>query len=166
VFGDFVGGVEVVPPLNHAEIAYLERFSRSRRMQRRSGPYAAEEFSYSTPDLDVIDVNEPSEDQPGLWCKWTATADGRQIVWNHSTNKFGFAAEWLDYLISQFFAPDARLAAELASPAPGRYYAPEFAEFTFDHMLNGKIDVIPDEEGFERAQIVVEDNRVADRPSE
>lgn len=163
MFSGFVGGVEVVPPLNQAEIAYLERFSGSRRMRRRSGPYTAEAFFYSASDLDVIDVNEPSEGQPGLWCEWTATTDGSQIVWNHGTNKFTFSAEWLDYLISQFFAPGAHLAVESASPVPGRYYAPEFAEFTFDHVLNGLIEVVPDEDGFERGQIVVEDNRVTDR---
>lgn len=164
MFGDFIGGAGVVPPLNPAEIAYLERFSGSRRMRRRSGPYTAESVNYWAPDLvDVIDLNEPPEGQPGLWCEWTPTPDGRQIVWNHGTNKFTFSAQWLDYLISQFLAPDARLAMELASPVPGRYYAPEFAEFTFDHVLNGRIDVVPDEDGFEREQIVVEDNRVTER---
>lgn len=163
MFGDFVGGVEVVPPLNDAEVAYLERFSGSRRMRRRSGPYTAEAYQHFAPNPDVIDANEPSEGQPGLWCEWTATADGRQIVWNHSTNKFSFSAEWLDYVISEFFRPGARLAGELASPVPGRYYAPEFARFTFDHVVHGLIDVVPDEEGFERGQIVVEENRVTSR---
>jgi hypothetical protein len=161
VFGDFAGSVQVVPPLNSAEAGYLERFSDTRRMRRRSGPYTAEPFDPFAPDrVDVLDVNEPPEGQPGLWCEWAASPDGREIAWNHRTGKFTFAADWLEYLIAQFLAPGARLAAELAIPVPGRYYAPEFGAFTFDHVLNGAIEVVPDEEDWEHTQIVVRDNRV------
>lgn len=59
MFGDFIGGAEVVPPLNPAEIAYLARFSDSRRMWRRSGPYTAELFDLAPDRVDVIDSNEP-----------------------------------------------------------------------------------------------------------
>lgn len=167
MFGDFIGGVTVAPPLNSAERGYLERFSRSRRMRRRSGPYTAESFdlfaSLVSGDGDVIDRNEPPEGQPGLWCEWTATTDGGRILWNHRTNKFTFSAQWLEYLISQFLAPAARLSAELVSLVAGRYYAPEFTDFTFDHVLNGLIDVVPDEEEYTHFQIVVGDNRVAER---
>lgn len=130
-------------------------------MDRVSGPYTAEPFVFFGPlDADVLDPNQPPEGQPDLYCQWVSTSTGEEIVWNHDS-KFPFAAKWLEYVIGQFLAPGARLSDELAVSPPGRYHAPELANFTFDHVLNGVIYV--DAVGSEQWRIVVEDNRVSEQ---
>ncbi|HVK36196.1 MAG TPA: hypothetical protein VM428_11120 [Microlunatus sp.] len=44
---EFTGFVTVSPPLNPAEIAYLDQFSDTRRMNRPAGPYATTDDSYA-----------------------------------------------------------------------------------------------------------------------
>ena len=137
---DFEGAVTVVPPLNEHEIAYLRRFADTRRMDRELGPYyCGKGFGGQEQEPDIRDYNKPGFGQPGLWCKWEPTDDGARIQWNEA-EKFYYAAEWMDYVISTFLMPGAPLAEELASRVPGRYYAPEFARFTFDHTVNGMIE--------------------------
>ncbi|MFE9776078.1 hypothetical protein ACFYOV_31365 [Streptomyces sp. NPDC005931] len=156
---DYVGAISVSPALNAAEIRYLERFAGTRRMDRKSGPYATIETPrLVVPDGDIIDVNRPPSGQPGLSCQWAPTADGSHLEWNRRT-KFPFAAEWLTYLIDSFLKPDAALHQELLNPVTGRYYAPEFREFTFDHVLDGLIEA-QGEDG-DHWQILVRNNSVS-----
>jgi hypothetical protein len=134
----FSGAVTVQPPLNPAEVGYLRRFAGSRRMERESGPYTCDTRPDADESPDVRDANQPPLDQPSLWCHWEPTEDGREIRWN-GAEKFASAEKWMLYLAQVFLAPVARLSAELADPVVGRYYAPEFEEFSFDHGLNGLI---------------------------
>jgi hypothetical protein len=52
----------------------------------------------------VVDYNEPSAGQPGLWCLWVPTPDGAGIEWNQ-VEKFYNYDQWLQYLIDQFLQP-------------------------------------------------------------
>lgn len=156
---EFTGSIAIEPPLNEHELAYLKRFSATRRMERKRGPYyCGTGYAGQDHEPDVTDYNRPCADQPGKWCQWEPSEDGRELAWN-GVEKFYYSLEWMAYLIDTFLAPGARLAGELASPTEGWYYAPEFAHFTFDHVLNGVIDAAGEEEG-DVWQIVVTDGVV------
>lgn len=138
----FTGKISVRPRLNDHEIAFLRRFADTRHMERESGPY------YCDPDgddeTDVLDPDEPGPGQPGLWCHWEPTDDGRSIRWNKA-EKFYEPAKWMAYVIRTFLMPGAALATELADPVPGRHYPPEFEHFTFDHVCDGVLKALGDE---------------------
>lgn len=122
---EFTGHVTVSPPLNPAEIAYLDKFADTRRMNRPAGPYATTDDRYS--DLGRIGYNTSPEGQPGLWCNWEPTRDGTAIKWN-GFEKFYDADAWMAYLIDHFLQPGGK-----AQGHPG------FEDFTFDHVVNGEI---------------------------
>lgn len=158
----FKGSVTVVPPLNPQEIAYLRRFGETRRMDRLLGPYyCGTGFSGQDHEADILNYNKEALGQPGLWCKWEPTDDGSQIRWN-GVEKFYDAEEWMAYVIKTFLMPGAVLAEELASPVEDRYYPPEFAHFTFDHVVNGLIDA-EGEDPEDVWQLIVTDNEVTTR---
>jgi hypothetical protein len=151
---EFSGEVTITPPLNQQEIAYLERFSESRRMRRTQGPYYANPGNdWGQSGTGILDYNEPPQQQPGLWCHWVPTEDGSAICWN-GAEKFYDGAEWMAYLIDTFLKPDATVQQELRAltaaggttvPAlpqaqDGWVYPAEFAGFTFNHTVNGAID--------------------------
>lgn len=97
----FRGAIAIEPPLNAAEHEYLSRFSQTRHVLRRSGPYVAKPASSAdtwVADADSIDANEPGRGQPGLWCCWQPNEDGDAIEWN-GRNHFYDAAEWMQYLL-------------------------------------------------------------------
>lgn len=139
----FNGQVRIDPPLNPDEIHYLRQFSKTRRMHRRNGPYyLGTGFLGQDHESDIIDYNAPPIGQPELWCKWTPTEDGHALEWDGS-EKFYDPVQWMTYVIDTFLKPGAALQAELAANVPavrqGRWYAPQFDAFTFDHVLNGRI---------------------------
>lgn len=128
---EFEGFISIEPPLNTAEVEYLTKFSETRRMHRRSGPYFVEGSGFHGQDVtdDVIDNSSPAAGQPGLWCQWIPTEDGTRLVWDQ-VEKFYESPEWMTYLIDHFLRPDA-LASRISDPM--------FAEFTFDHICFGVI---------------------------
>ncbi|WP_370973963.1 hypothetical protein [Amycolatopsis sp. cg9] len=150
---DFYGEVTIDPPLNPQEIAYLQRFSDSRRMHRSQGPYYANPGNdWGQSGTGILNYNEPPQQQPGLWCHWVPTEDGSAICWD-GAEKFYDSAEWMAYLITTFLQPGATVQQELRAlaaggtgvpalrqPEHGWVYPPEFAAFTFDHIVNGAID--------------------------
>ena len=144
---DFYGSVTVEPPLNQAEITYLRKFSDTRRMDRKRGPYFVEGSGLfgQGQDEDIRDYNRPPAGQPGLWCKWEPTDDGTAIRWT-GEEKFYDATEWMQYLIDHFLKPGARAARTGG-----------FEGFTFDHVVNGTIDAYGEESG-DVWRLVVEDN--------
>lgn len=149
---EFTGQIAISPPLNPTEIAYLNKFSETRRMERGNGPYFVEGtgFAGQGRDGDVIDFNRPPEEQPGLWCQWVPTEDGAALEWNQG-EKFYCAPEWMTYLINHFLKPGAWTAP-----------LPEFATFTFDHTLDGVINA-QGEEPDDAWQLVVMNNIVHTR---
>lgn len=159
---DFMGEVEVKPPLNRAEVEYLAKFAESRRVERKQGPYYAEpgeDFGQS--GEGIINSGNPPAGQPGLWCQWVASEDGKTIGWDGG-EKFYESAEWMAYIIDHFLKPGCRVQALLATPNANEEPDPveeQFAEFTFDHVCNGNIEA-QGEDYDDQWIITVTDNKV------
>lgn len=123
---DFKGQFDISPALSDAQVKYLQDFSSTRRMKRDNskllelygectnimGTYGTEgEFfvpdsgNYGQEDDgSVIEYNYPPKTQPGLWCQWTPTEGGQELIWDGG-EKFYDYIEWLEYLIKSFFIP-------------------------------------------------------------
>lgn len=142
----FKGQINVEPPLNAAEVAYLRKFSDSRRMDREQGPY----FVGHDSEGGIKDRNRPPAGQPGLWCLWEPTEDGTAIKDGGHDVSFYDPEEWMQYLIDHFLKPGA-LASATSDP--------QFNQFTFDHVLNGTIDATGEEPG-DIWRLKVQDNVV------
>ncbi len=157
---EFTG--HVTPPLNGPEMAYLRQFAATRRMNRRNGPYyLGTGPSGQDHENDIVDYNNPSEEQPGLWCNWVPTDDGCGIQWDGS-EKFYDAAEWMRYLIDTFLMSRAYLEVHILSGHAARngWHLPAGVEhFTFNHVVAGTIDA-QGEDDDDRWQLVVADNEV------
>jgi len=143
---EFSGSVAIEPPLNADEIAYLNKFSETRRMNRRNGPYFVDGggFAGQAHEEDVIDYNSPPPGQPGQWCQWAPTEDGTAIEWDGG-EKFYDSAEWMEYLIDHFLKPGA------------------LADLPFlqkNHVVNGVIKA-QGEDMDDRWKIIVQNNAVS-----
>ena len=147
----FDGSVTVEPPLSAQEVDFLNKFSESRRMDRKNGPYyiGGGDFGQAREE-DVIDYNRPPKGQPGLWCQWVATNEGDAIEWDGG-EKFYEATEWMQYIIDHFIGKDP--LAKLNNPE-------EFG-FLQGHTVNGEI-YAEGEESDDRWKIVVSDNIVTE----
>lgn len=124
----FKGRFNLDKPLTVAHKAYLHAFSETRRMKRDGvradvtltdpvrveaglpvgleGGYFvgnAEDFGQKK-DASILEYNSPPAGQPGLWCQWEPTKNGKGIEWN-GAEKFSMYVEWLQYLITNFLAP-------------------------------------------------------------
>ena len=124
---EFEGKIEIVPALPQDLIEYINKFSETRRMRRNvvilkdkyngkfsfNGNYG-EEGEYfigglglkgQDRDNTIVDYNEPPKTQPGLWCKWEITEDGKYIQWD-GLEKFYYADIWMRYIINNFISND------------------------------------------------------------
>jgi hypothetical protein len=129
---EFFGEVAISPPLNEAERRYLQRFAKTRRMDRKRGPYYVDgsgPYGQGN-DPDIPDHNCPPQGQPGLWCEWVPSEDGSALEWDGG-EKLYKAVPGMAYLIDHFLRAGAKAS---------RSQDPQFAEFTFDHFLNGEIE--------------------------
>jgi hypothetical protein len=143
---DFIGQIAVDPPLDAEEIAYLNKFSGTRRMNRTRGPYYCGTGDFGQDqEPDILDYNHPPEGQPGLWCQWIATEDGHFIEWDVG-EKFYSSAEWMKYIIQHFIGPNPIAKAELP--------------FLRGHTLNGEIEA-EGEDSSDRWKLIVADNEVS-----
>lgn len=154
---EFTGHVDVTPPLNQHEVAYLRHFANTRRMARTLGPYFVEGGGYHGQDHepDIEDYNRPPQGQPNVWCKWEPTDDGTRIEWN-GMEKFYAAEEWMRYLVDHFLRPDA-VAQRLGDGGETFGY---FEHFTFDHVVNGVIEAEGEDPG-DTWKLIVKDNEVS-----
>lgn len=146
---NFIGHINIDPPLNAQEKEYFNKFSNSRRMDRKKGPYFVEGSNEET-DLsneDVIDYNAAPTSQPGLWCKWIHTQDGSKLTWN-GYQKFHAPKEWLEYIIVHFFGKEP--VAKLVHP--------NAFSFLQGHTLNGIITI--QDNALEYWFIIVRNNKV------
>ena len=129
---DFIGHIDIEPVLNGAEIAYLEAFATSRRFDRPGGPYVVPADPYDEGPQGARDIdryNRPAPGQPELWCQWTPCLQGCCLGFD-GVEKFYQPVRWMEYLIDHFLKPGA-YAEGTGLPC--------FADFTFDHVLEGVV---------------------------
>lgn len=128
---DFLGHIEINPPLNVEEQTYLTAFHESRRSDRDGDPYAVPGNPAAERDVAVLTgvYNTVATGQPGLWCRWAPCWEGCCLSVDGG-EKIYAAREWLDYLINHFLAPNA---------AARNLDHPELRGFTFDHTLEGLV---------------------------
>ncbi len=144
----FEGRIEVSPPLNKQEIEYLTKFNNTRRMNRRKGGYYVDAGGWAGQDreIDIVDYNSPPEGQPGLWCQWTPTPDGKYIEWDQG-EKFYDSVKWMQYLIDHFIGSNP--IAKTVFP------------FMEGHKLIGKIKAKGEEAGDRWTLLVINDFAIA-----
>jgi hypothetical protein len=133
---EFSGGIAVKPPLNKSEVEFLQKFNQT----RHDGPA---ETTITTKDGGTVTFKDPG-DLPGIWCQWTASDDGKKIVWDEG-EKFYSYEEWMVFIIEYFLQPQAKAASELPF-------------LQANHICNGTIHA-EGEEG-EKFRLVVENNKV------
>jgi hypothetical protein len=149
---DYLGHIDIEPPLNEAEIEYLTAFCASRRFDRPGGAYEVpgNPAAETSDGIDVDRYNACAPGQPDLWCNWSVCWDGCCLTWS-GTEKSYSMIEWLRYLIAHFLRPGAHTADD-----------PRFTDFTFDHRLAGM--VVGCRRGTkELFAVAVSDNRVRTR---
>lgn len=152
------GGVEISPPLNDEETAYMRDFLEARHMTRVSGPYYAKGGDRPHgPDPDVINRNVPGEEQLSLYSPLEVTDDGTTLCGPEDYVRHeGDHGDWLAWLIEHLLGPAGRKKAGKATDVDDRLDA-----FTFDHVLNGEL-WLEGEDG-KRWMVEVKDNVVTHR---
>lgn len=142
---DFSGRFELNKPLTPKMQEFLTRFNETRRMARNVEGFGIEGEFYvfgkgsfgQDNEPNVIDFNKAPRTQPGLWCQWTPSSDGKGIEWDGG-EKFYAYTEWLVYLIHKVLAPNG-------------------------YVLNGTVQWQGEDTG-DVGEIIVEDNRVYTEP--
>jgi hypothetical protein len=149
----FDGWITMDPPLSEEEMKYLHKFSTTRRMIRRNGPYFVEGSGFlgQGDDPDVISHNDPPPGQPGLWCPWIPHPGGKALIWDQG-EKSSDAQWWMLYLIQHFLRPGA-LAYGWGD---GRNFVPGIRG---GHWLNGTINAQGDDPT-DRWDLIVKANEV------
>lgn len=108
---DLFGTLKTNRQMTVDEMNFLKKFNETRRMGRNVGPEYGEEGEFFVDgsgdfgqgaDDNVINHNVPPSTQPGLWCQWVPTEDGRGIEWD-GNEKFYHYVEWLQYIIDHVF---------------------------------------------------------------
>ncbi len=125
---DFVGHIDIEPPLNESETAYLLAFAASRRFDR-GDPYEVpgNPRAETNDGVETERYNRPHQGQPNLWCDWQVCWDGCCITWSGKEKSYSMEP-WLRYVIDHFLRAGARAAQD-----------PRFEDFTFDHVLAGTV---------------------------
>lgn len=126
---EFYGKFEFNEPVTQELANYINAFSRSRRMKLdnekikelfpnweklcfegklgQQGEYFIGLGAFgmnTTVNPAIIEMNQPPDTQPGLWCDWTISEDCKDLIWNQAEKTYN-TEEWLKYLIDHFFAP-------------------------------------------------------------
>lgn len=124
---DLNGKFEIDPPLDRDQVAYLQKFSQTRRVKRDESklknvvdplreavglPIGEDGEFYvggkawfeidSEPDPTVAKPNGVPGNQPGLHCHWMPSGDGSFLAWD-GMERFYSYVEWLEYLVNKFF---------------------------------------------------------------
>lgn len=128
----FSGQFNITPTLELRHVHYLKQFADVRHVARRNDKNSLDErqtfwdedhqrkmLSIGKPEVecefyvdgdpdgdtsDVLDYDRPPKTQPGLWCQWAPTEDGKYLAWDGS-EKFYNYVEWLRYICDNFLAP-------------------------------------------------------------
>lgn len=131
---EFEGSFKFEEPLTDEMMHYINRFSTTRRIKRNvekiketysdwkklsfngdlgeEGEYFVGDSEWilnwrsrdDSLDPSIIDYNEPPAKQPGLWCQWVVSLNGKYLEWD-GNEKFYNYVKWLEYLINHFFTP-------------------------------------------------------------
>ena len=110
---DFSGKFKFNKKLDEETRVFLTKFSETRRMKRKlPAKYGVEgEFYVDGGGLygqdhepSITNYNEPPRTQPGLWCQWIPSEDGKFLEWNGAEKFYNYIA-WLKYIIREFFIP-------------------------------------------------------------
>lgn len=132
----YLGHLDIEPPLNSAETAWLRAFRLTDRSLHPHDPYAvpmnprAERLAHLTRDRhDKPDASSRSQAAELTRCDWQPCLDGCCLVWE-SIEKSNTSIHELRYLIDHFLRPGAHASRD------GRA---DFAEFTFDHHVHGVV---------------------------
>lgn len=132
----FDGQIEITPALSPEIVEYINKFSKTRRMKRDVdilkklykgdggyfGEYGAEGEYFvggeglmgQTSDESILEYNDPPSTQPGLWCQWVITEDGKYIEWDGG-EKFYESAEWMEYIIENFIGSEYSCNGEITA---------------------------------------------------
>lgn len=148
---DYLGYLEISPPLNDAEVQYLEVFGRMRHFTRDGSPYdvpgnpaAPDNVGVDSDAYHSVHPGKPSQD-----CGWTPCGTGCCLS-HDGIEKFNNPEPWLTYLIDHLLKPGA-VASTLGHPL--------LEAFTFDHVLGGVV-VGCRRDVRELFALVVDDNQV------
>lgn len=118
-----------------SQVLYLWEFANSRRVKRNvallqnvpdpareavdlplgkdGGYFVNRKWDEENDWATAIDYNKPPSGQPGLWCQWIPTNDGRGIQWDGGEKFYHYIA-WLQYIIIHFLEPwDYQLSGEV-----------------------------------------------------
>lgn len=151
------GRVEISPPLNAAEVSYLQKFNQARHCMRGTGPYDVSEVSSLERHNHRDWSNRTYPDKPDFYCPWVPTEDGTALVWDGGEKSYGMT-DWMEYLIYHFLRPDAIASRPMLLPAWKRPF--EFDLFTWNHSLTGGFHAQGDEMG-DVWTLLVRDNVVS-----
>ena len=132
---DYMGSFHVDPPLNKAETTWLRAYAVSDRGAYPDDPFGLAMNPRAEASAGWAGGGAPDrQSAPGVprgQCDWEPCEDGCHLRWTHADRSHD-ARFWLPYLVDTFIGPGATAAAS------GN---PDFAEFTFDHMVNGVVAV-------------------------
>jgi len=110
---EFRGEFKFNKPLDAETKDFLEKLASTRRMKRNlppeygvEGEFFVEGKGYAGQDRDdsILDYNRPPSTQPGLWCQWTPTLDGKGLEWDGG-EKFYHYIDWIEYIIKKILEP-------------------------------------------------------------
>ena len=103
---EFEGSFSLNKVLDKETHDFLVKLSNTRRMARKvDKKYGVEgEFYVEDNDENVIDSGIPPKTQPGLWCQWTPTEDGKGLEWDDGEKFYEYEA-WLVYIINKILEP-------------------------------------------------------------
>lgn len=110
---EFTGSFKLNKKLDQETHTFLRKLSETRRMKRHlpekygiEGEFFVDGSGFAGQDRDpsIIDYNYPPSTQPSLWCNWTPTDDGTEIVWNGG-EKFYEYIDWIKYIINKILNP-------------------------------------------------------------
>ncbi|GGM88294.1 hypothetical protein GCM10009721_11640 [Terrabacter tumescens] len=151
----FLGRLDIEPPLNPSEVAWLTAYAeldrrhftdpyevpvnprafrleqeRQRAEEFRQPPARSGTSGRRAVTRDAFTTLTPGDGTPYPHLDWIPCRSGCCLIWDSATEKSRMAEAWLTFLIDHFLRPGA-MARHSAKP--------DFAEFTFDHVLNGVI---------------------------
>lgn len=127
------GDISIEPPLNKEEIEYFTKFSNTRRIDRKRGPYFVGGSNNENDNIhndDILDFKTPPSCQPSSWCNWSVDEEGKKLFWNNDSS-IENAKEWLDYIVTHFFGYE---------PVAKLVHSHRYGFFN-GHKLNGTITV-------------------------